>query len=100
MALADYRCLCRAGDPFDKKVDGIELLPAPPLSVLLDHQLIETETKTTDGDKKKTSFIEQNLFAIGCTATMECLTLYPVDVTVQLDTPISGTGLRLENQLK
>ena len=82
--------LNRAGEAFDKKVDGIALLPSPPLSVLLDQELIETETRGKDGERKKTSYIEQNLFAIGCTATTECLKLYPVDVTVHLDTPISA----------
>ena len=79
----------RAGDPLDR-VDGVTLLNAPPLSVLLDQQLIETESKTADGEKKKTSYIEQHLFAIGCAATPECLTLYPIDISVHLDTPVAG----------
>jgi hypothetical protein len=56
----------------------------------MDHQLIENEIKTSDGEKKKTSYIEQQIFAIGCTATAEGLTLYPIDLTVHLDTPIAG----------
>mgnify|MGYP005845856475 CR=1 FL=1 len=79
-----------AGEPLNT-IDGAPLLPAPLLSILLDHRLIENETRTTDGEKKKTSYIEQQLFAIGCSATDQGLTLYPMDVTVHLDTPISGT---------
>lgn len=79
----------RAGDPLDR-VDGVTLLNAPPLSVLLDQQLIENESKTADGEKKKTSYINQHLFAIGCAATPESLTLYPIDISVHLDTPVAG----------
>lgn len=78
-----------AGDPLDK-VDGVSLLNAPPLSVLLDQQLIENEKKRADGEKIKTSYIEQQLFAVGCSATAEGLTLYPIDISVHLDTPIAA----------
>lgn len=69
---------------------GISLLNAPPLSVLMDQQLIENENKRADGEKVKTSYIEQQLFAVGCSATAEGLTLYPIDISVHLDTPTAG----------
>ena len=72
------------------RVDGVALLNAPPLSVLLDQQLIENESKTADGEKKKTSYIEQHLIAIACASTAENLTLYPIDISVHLDTPVAG----------
>lgn len=78
-----------AGDPLGK-VDGVPLLNAPPLSVLLDQQLMENESKTADGEKKKTSYIEQQLFAIGCAVSAENLTLYPMDISVHLDTPVAA----------
>ena len=71
-------------------MDGIKLLNAPPLSVLLDQQQIEKEKKRADGEKVKSSYIEQHLFAVGCSATKEGLTLYPMDVSVHLDNPVSG----------
>lgn len=74
------------------KVDGVSLLNAPPLSVLLDQQLIENESKTADGEKKKISYIEQQFFAIGCAANPENLTLYPIDISVHLDTPVAAPG--------
>lgn len=64
------------------------------MNILLDHRLIESETKSLDGEKKRTSYIEQELFAVCCNATADGLTLYPVDVTVHLDTHISGTCLK------
>jgi len=71
-------------------VDGVSLLNAPPLSVLLDQQLIENETKSSDGEKKKSSYVEQHLFSVSCAATPERLTLFPIDVVVHLDSPIAG----------
>lgn len=79
-----------------EKVEGVSLLNAPPLSVLLDQQLIENEKKSADGETIKTSFIEQQLFAIGCSATADGLTLYPIDISVRLDSPIGG---KLSNSL-
>ena len=79
----------RAGEPLEK-VDGVTLLHAPPIAVLMDQQLIEKETKRADGEKVKTSYIEQELLAVACSATAEALTLYPIDISVHLDTPIAG----------
>jgi hypothetical protein len=79
----------RAGEPLEK-VSDISLLNAPPVSVLMDQQLIENETKRADGEKVKTSYIEQQFFAVGCSATTEGLTLYPIDISVHLDTPTAG----------
>ncbi|CAB9497839.1 expressed unknown protein [Seminavis robusta] len=78
-----------AGENLDS-VDGISLLPAPPVSVLMDQQLIENESKSVDGEKKKTSYIQQQLFGVGCSSTPEALTLYPLDLSVTLDSPISA----------
>ena len=71
-------------------MDGIKLIPSPPLSVLLDQQLIENESQSLDGEKKKTSYLEQQLFGVGCSSTADALTLYPLDITVVLDNPVAG----------
>jgi hypothetical protein len=76
-------------------VDGIKLLPAPPLSVLLDQQLIENELHSLDGEKKKTSYLEQQLFGVACSSTPDALTLYPLDMSVVLESPVAGNYSRL-----
>jgi hypothetical protein len=85
--------LRRAGENLTS-VDGIKLIPAPALSVLLDQQLIEKESQSLDGEKKKTSYLEQQLFGVGCSSTPDALTLYPLDMSVVLDNPVAGTFLR------
>ena len=88
--------LFRAGEPLES-VNGVSLLNAPLLTVLMDQQLIENETKRADGEKVKTSYIEQQLFSVGCSATADGLTLYALDVAVHLDTPTAGKGLQMNS---
>jgi hypothetical protein len=92
LLLPDLTTLCfyiyRAGDTL-APVGGVSFLPAPPVSIMLDQQLIETSSATSDGEKKKISYLEQSLFAIGC-----CMddgpTLVPLDISVKLDSPSAG----------
>lgn len=74
-------------------LNGVDFVPAPPLSVLGDQNLIETASRTSDGEKMKQAHTEQELFGICCSVGDEGLTLYGLDVTVQLDTPTSGKSL-------
>jgi hypothetical protein len=78
----------RAGDTLEP-VGGVSFLAAPPVSIMLDQQLIETSSATSDGEKKRISFLEQSLFAIAC-----CMddgpTLVPLDISVKLDSPSAG----------
>jgi hypothetical protein len=90
--LPDLTTLClyihRAGETLEP-VGGVSFLAAPPVSIMLDQQLIETSSATSDGEKKKISFLEQSLFAIAC-----CMddgpTLVPLDISVKLDSPSAG----------
>jgi hypothetical protein len=81
-------CIHRAGETLGP-VGGVSFLAAPPVSIMLDQQLIETSSATSDGEKKKISFLEQSLFAIAC-----CMddgpTLVPLDISVMLDSPSAG----------
>jgi hypothetical protein len=71
-------------------LEGISFLPAPPVSLLVDQQLVEKSSVTTDGEKKKQAYTEQELFGISCSVDGDALTLYGTEMKVQLDTPSAG----------
>jgi len=64
------------------------LLPVPPVSVLIDHQLVDTSHTTSDGVTKKISYLDQTLFGAMCSVDkVEGLTLFPLDIRIRLDSP-------------
>jgi len=66
------------------------MLLAPPVSVLLDHEVIETSMVTSDGTmNKKSSYIDQSLFSLSCAIDSDGPLLLPLDVTVKLNSPTS-----------
>jgi hypothetical protein len=71
-------------------LEGISFLPAPPVSLLVDQQLVEKNSVTTDGEKKKQAYTEQELFGISCSVDGDALTLYGTEMKVLLDTPNAG----------
>lgn len=78
-----------AGGNVDK-LEGISFLPTPPVSLLVDQQLVEKSSVTTDGEKKKQAYTEQELFGISCSVDGDALTLYGTEMKVLLDTPSAG----------
>jgi hypothetical protein len=70
-------------------LDDISFLPTPPLSLLIDQKLIESTSRTSDGEKVKHAHTEQELFGICCSVNEDALTLYGTELKVQLDTPTS-----------
>jgi hypothetical protein len=70
-------------------LDDISFLPTPPLSLLIDQKLIESTSRTSDGEKVKHAHTEQELFGICCSVNENALTLYGTELKVQLDTPTS-----------
>ena len=77
----------RAGPAFEEEVDSTELLRSPPISILMDQQVVASSKSSSDGGLKKASCIEQSIFAMACSATETCLQLYPFEVDVSLDSP-------------
>ena len=76
-----------AGEVMDS-VEGMTMLQAPPISILIDQELVETSAATSDGGKKKTSYIDQSLFSLSCAMDdKDGPVLLPFDVTVRLDNP-------------
>lgn len=64
------------------------MLQAPPISILIDQEVIETSTTTSDGMNKKSSYIDQALFSLSCSIDdKDGPVLLPLDVNVKLDTP-------------
>eukprot|EP00980_Cylindrotheca_fusiformis_P012669 scaffold3103_cov136-Cylindrotheca_fusiformis.AAC.7 len=78
-----------AGGALEASRDGIRFLPAPPLSLLIDQQFVETTERTSDGDKTQTIYTEQELFGTCCSVDDLALTMYGLKVNVKLDTPSS-----------
>lgn len=87
-----------AGEAVASIRDISTILPAPPVSVLRDQQLVEVETQTTDGVAKKSAHIQQTLFSLVVSATEENLTLVPLAVTMQLHSP-STSPIRVSASL-
>lgn len=73
-----------------ESLEGHSFLRAPPLSVVLEQQMVETATKTSDGANKKSAFLTQSLFGVTCSVRDESLLLYPLEVNMKLDTPTAG----------
>jgi hypothetical protein len=71
-------------------LDGYKFIAAPPLGILLDQQMIETASKTSDDVSKKSSYLEQHIFALITSADDEGLTLYPLNVSVKLGSPTTA----------
>lgn len=69
------------------------LLAAPPVGVVLDQRMVEKVSPTNDGDKKRESSLERDVFAVSCTVTDDAVTLYGFDITVQSDSPVSRESI-------
>jgi hypothetical protein len=86
----------RAGDAIES-FDGYKFLNAPPISILLDQQLLEMSMEHSTSDvtrNKKVTYIEQSLLGIGCTVDKSTpLTLFPFHITIKLDS-ITSTPQR------
>ena len=80
----------RAGGPIGQKLQDIAFVPAPPLSIRLQQELVETSTTTSDGAPKKKSYLEQVLFALSCTMNDQGVMLVPLEIHTRLDTPASS----------
>eukprot|EP00934_Nitzschia_sp_Nitz4_P004227 Nitzschia sp. Nitz4//scaffold89_size161592//34285//37170//NITZ4_002366-RA/size161592-processed-gene-0.5-mRNA-1//1//CDS//3329559580//4217//frame0 len=71
-------------------LDGVTLLPTPPLALLIDQSLVQTVSRSSEGERIQQSRTEQELLGIGCRVDeVEGLTLYPLHLRVQLETPTS-----------
>jgi hypothetical protein len=68
---------------------GINFLPAPLISIMMDQEIVESSETSVDGAAKKKSTIFQTLFSLACSATDEGICLHPFDVCVELDSPSS-----------
>ena len=69
------------------KLDGLEFLPIPPLSILVDQNIIETTSRTSDGEKVTRTHTEQELFSVCCSADDSGLTLHGATILVSLASP-------------
>mmetsp|Transcript_23496 Transcript_23496/g.65361 ORF Transcript_23496/g.65361 Transcript_23496/m.65361 type:complete len:869 (-) Transcript_23496:36-2642(-) len=77
-----------AGETIDS-MPGFSFFPTPPLSIVVDQQLIETSRTSSDGVSIKKSYLQQKLMGITFATSDQQLTLYPLDITVTIDNPSS-----------
>eukprot|EP00977_Amphora_coffeiformis_P009015 scaffold2043_cov166-Amphora_coffeaeformis.AAC.14 len=76
-----------AGKGATESVDGTTLLNAPPLGIVLDQEVVEISSTFMDGVSKTKSHIKQSMFALSCTATEKGVTIVPMEIEVELDSP-------------
>jgi hypothetical protein len=69
-----------------ESLEGKTFMTTPPISVTLDQRLIHRIIQS-EGEKKKQSYLERNLFAITCSVSDTALTLYALDATVITSSP-------------
>lgn len=77
-----------AGPPIDP-IDGNIFLKAPPISVLLGQDMIETTVVKSEGVSTKNHHLEQSLFSFVSSADEDCLCIFPLSVDVKLESPSS-----------
>lgn len=70
-------------------IDGISFLSVPPLAIVLDQQMIQRSTNSSDGESKKKNLLEKQLFALCCSVDEFALTIHALDVNVVVDSPSS-----------
>ena len=69
------------------KIDGRDFLPIPPLSILVDQNIVETTYRTSDGEKVTQTHTEQELFSVCCSVDDSGLTLHSATILVRLASP-------------
>jgi hypothetical protein len=77
-----------AGGPVEV-MGGITFVAVPPVAVILDQQMIQRTSNSSDGDWKKQALLEKELFALSCSVNDVALTIHALDVTVVVDSPAS-----------
>jgi hypothetical protein len=69
------------------RIEGRDFLPLPPLCILVDQNIVETTSRTSDGEKITRIHTEQELFAVFCSASDAGLTIYGATIFVRLESP-------------
>jgi hypothetical protein len=84
-----YLDLNSAGPFLDESTIGVKCLVAPPISVMLGQEMVETSVVKSEGVSTKKGHLEQSLFSIVCSADDSGLCLYPIGIDVKLENPSS-----------
>ena len=84
-----FTLLFRAGGTIDT-LEGTKLVSAPPVTIMIDQNLVENTTRTSDGEKKQQAHTEQELFGVCCSISDDALVLHAAEMTVKLDSPSAG----------
>lgn len=75
-----------AGGPIES-MNGITFATVTPVAVVLDQQMIQRNSNSSNGELKKRPFLEQELFALSCSVDDLALEIHAFDVTVIFDSP-------------
>jgi hypothetical protein len=78
-----------AGPAIDEATIGIKCLAAPPISIVLGQDMVETTVVKSEGVSSKKAHMEQSLFSVVCSADDSELYLYPISISVKLENPAS-----------
>lgn len=85
-------CYYRAGGPITDKSNS-DLIRVPPLSLPLRQHIIEKLVKEGDGETKRVSQLEGELFAVSAKANNDTLDLVCFDVLMISESASSGESL-------
>ena len=83
----------RAGGPIVDAVSYSDLIRVPPLSVPLRQRIVEKLTREGDGETKRTSQLEGELFAVSARVNDNSLALVCFDVLAVSESASSGEWL-------
>jgi hypothetical protein len=78
----------RAGPPIETIEENV-FLKAPPISVMLGQEMIETTIVKSEGVSTKKHHLEQSLLSFTCTVNDNGLSIFPFTISVQLESPTS-----------
>ena len=65
---------------------------------MIDQNLVENTTRTSDGEKKQQAHTEQELFGVCCSISDDALVLHAAEMTVKLDSPSAGKLFSIDSR--
>jgi hypothetical protein len=81
-------CFYSCGDAIET-LNGVTLLKAPPIGILIGQEYIEKASITIDGVSKETSYVEQTIMGVVCQADEKGVNLIPITTRMDLTSPSS-----------
>lgn len=78
----------RGGGPLvELKDPNVTLINAPPLAIIVDQEIVQDQTVTSDGIARKSSHVDQILVGFSCSSSDDGVCIYPLDIEMMLPSP-------------